>query len=286
MLGEGFITLLTYREDMKDPAPARRSQGRDSPHRDPIKETTLYSTSLRLIKGKEEAPGMEQGLEQPRLPQPSSSILIPNLEPDQYLGLELYRSWCCTSFCKDYPDLQLRGDPMGDRDSGSPGLDYEIGGGPLLQSEDLGELGTLQSGPTHPGLQVICEPSQDEGYLVMDTSITLDKRKPLSNSMLNGYLESKLLDLYRQHLQDSLARCGFPSVPPTVVLPSVDQLSQQLSLEQGLEASVARDVVTNYLSSLRTGAGVSAVSSHFSSPVLRISNPDQRKKGSSHYQPM
>lgn len=263
MLGEGFITMLTYREQSKDSAPA-------SPRsRNPNQKTKLDSTSLKVIKEMEEVPGLEQGLEQIRPPQPSPCVLMPSDPADRLMSLELYRSWHCTSFCKDYPDLQLRGDHMVDRDSERLSPQYVLCGG-LLHSQDLGDPQPPQPGPAPLGLQAV----SDDGYLEMDSSITLDKREPLSNSMLNCYLESKLLEVYRQHLQDSLARSGFPVNPallPSVVLPSVDQLSRQLSMEQGLEVSVARNVVTNYLSSVRTCTG--ATSSHFSSPVLRISKP-------------
>ncbi|KAJ8394397.1 hypothetical protein AAFF_G00046080 [Aldrovandia affinis] len=284
MLGEGFIMALKYREDIIDMAPTR-PRDRSPPRQDPASETRLGSTAQRMIKGKEEVSGLKEGLEQSGSPNPSPGVLIPRSEADQYPGLELYRSWGCISFCKDYPDLQLRGDHVGDRDSESLGPEYENCEGPLLQSKDLGELEPLEAGPVPPGLRVTLESPHDKGYLVMDSSITLNKREPLSNSMLNDYLESKLLEVYRQHLQDSLARSGFtpgPALPRSVVPPSVDQLTQQLSLEQGLDVSMARGIVANYLSSLRTGTS----SSHFSSPILRISNPDQKKKASAPYQPL
>ncbi|XP_035265891.1 protein CXorf21 homolog [Anguilla anguilla] len=274
MLGEGFITMLPYREQSKDSAPAS-PQSRSPLCRNPNQKTKLGSISLKVIKEMEKVPGLEQGLEQIRPPQPSPSVLMPSDPADRLMSLELYRSWHCTSFCKDYPDLQLRGDHMVDRDSERLSPQYVLCGGPL-HSQDLGDPEPPQPpqppqpGPAPLGLQAV----SDDGYLEMDSSITLDKREPLSNSMLNCYLESKLLEVYRQHLQDSLARSGFPVNPallPSVVLPSVDQLSRQLSMEQGLEVSVARNVVTNYLSSIRTCTG--ATSSHFSSPVLRISKP-------------
>ncbi|KAJ8338325.1 hypothetical protein SKAU_G00372910 [Synaphobranchus kaupii] len=283
MLCEGFIRALTYRENSKDSAPAS-PQSRSPLCTDPTYKTKLDAMGLTLIKGKEEVPGIEQGLEQARPYQASPDVSIPRDKADQNLVLDLYCSWHWNSFCKDYPDLQLRGDHMVDRDSESLGPKYEICGTPL-QSQGPGELNPLQP----LGLPAALEPPQDDGYLVMDTSINLDKREPLSNSMLNCYLESKLLEVYRQHLQDSLARPGFPANPallPSALLPSVDQLSQQLSLEQGLDASVARYVVTNYLSSMRACTGSSSSNSHFSSPVLRISTADERKKVPSLYQPL
>lgn len=288
MLGEGFISMLTYVEPRKDSAPASIRNKSANPKR----KTTLQSKELTLVKEMVEDPGLEQGLEQERPPRPSRSVLIPSDLAEHNQDLELYCSWNCTSFCKDYPDLQLGGDQMEDSNLDSFEAKYVLCGAPVL-SPDLGEPElSLQPGPVPRRLRANLELPQDDGYLEMDSSsITLDKREPLTNSMLNCYLESKLLEVYRQHLQDSLARSGFPANPtllPSVVLPSVDQLSSQLSLEQGLDASVARHVVTNYLSSARTctGVGTGTFTSNFSSPVLRISQPDERKKAPTLTQPL
>ncbi|XP_061089557.1 TLR adapter interacting with SLC15A4 on the lysosome [Conger conger] len=280
MLGEGFLTVLTYGKESKDSSPQNRNpQCTKHAHK-----TKLNSMALTLIKDKEELPGLEQGQEQTRPSQPSLGVLIPSDTAGQHPGLELYHSWDCTSFCQDYPDLQLRGDHMVDQDSESITVQYAWGRFPL-QAQALEELEALQPGPAPLRLKADFQPPQDDGYLEMDSSITLEKREPLSNSMLNCYLESKLLEVYRQHLQDSLARLGFPANPaqlPNVLLPSVNQLSRQLSHEQGLDASVALNVVTHYLSSMCTRTG----SSHFSSPVLRISNADERKKPPSLSKPL
>ncbi|KAJ8254874.1 hypothetical protein GJAV_G00198320 [Gymnothorax javanicus] len=287
MLGEGFISMLTYAEPRKDSTPP----GVQNKRANPTRKTTLESKELTLIKEMVEDPGLEQGLEQDRPPRPSRSVLIPSDLAERNQDLELYCSWNCTSFCKDYPDLQLGGDQMVDSNLDSFEAEYVLCGAAVL-SPDLGEPElSQQPGPVPRRSQANLELPQDDGYLEMDSSsITLDKREPLTNSMLNCYLESKLLEVYRQHLQDSLARSGFPANPtllPSVVLPSVDQLSSQLSLEQGLEASVARHVVTNYLSSARTctGTGTGTFTSNFSSPVLRISQPDEKKKAPTLTQP-
>ena len=137
--------------------------------------------------------------------------------------LQLYRSCFCTSFCKDYPDVQLRGDHVGDWSLLSLPKQSSIFQGHLLQPQYLDE--TL--GPVEPGLRAeSMQPLHDEGYLVMDGSISLN-REPLSNSMLNSYLESKLIEVYRQHMQDSLARCSSPLslTPPQGLVPQIGRAS-------------------------------------------------------------
>lgn len=130
---------------------------------------------------------------------------------------------------------------------------------------------------TERGMEAV---APDNGYLVMDSSITLPGGEPLTNSMLNGYLESKLTDLYTCYLQERLGLPGTsprlsllaPLMPPAYV---VQRLSHQVALEQGLEVEEARSMVLGYM---HNQAGESwALSSHFSSPDLRISQPEEKR---------
>lgn len=220
------------------------------------------------------------------VPGSACSTLPEGTSVDEYWGLELYRSWCCPSVCKDYPDMQLRGDQLGDRSSQSPHWvapsdDWH----PLLCSQDLGDMEALP-GPEAPGDPLPwlgnLPHHHDDRYMEMDTSLQalgsmrgLDR---LSNSMLNGYLETKLLEVYRQHLQDSLARSGGEAVSPGMVVPAVMPGSpaatpsgvQWVSQEQRPEGSI------HYLSTCGLRSN-----SHFSSPELRISDihPNHVKKG-------
>ncbi|XP_029481920.1 TLR adapter interacting with SLC15A4 on the lysosome-like isoform X1 [Oncorhynchus nerka] len=271
MLGEAFIRVFRYSKEDCD-CDSTKAQERP-PH--PAPNIVLNQGSML---------GNMDGLVQsgPRATtRPSDALTIPNSHSDDYGDLELYRSWCCTTFCKDYPDLQLRGDHVGNRSSMSLRLESEVFQGPLLQSQDLGELESLEpTGPVEPGVQVESQTLQDESNLVIDSSIITLNREPLSNSMLNGYLESKLLEVYRQHMQDSLARGSSPLVqtPPQGLVPEpVKQLSQYLCQDHGLDSSTAQSIVIHYLSTC------TVASSNFSSPDLRISNlripnPEPRKK--------
>lgn len=104
----------------------------------------------------------------------------------------------------------------------------------------------------------------DDGYLVMDSSIMLNGEPP-TNSMLNGYLDKKLQEVYSQYLQERLA-CP-ESSPGCSLLPpfhqtSLLQLSQPLSMDSSLEPETRQS----------QGAISQRASSNFSSPVLRISN--------------
>ncbi|XP_066571416.1 TLR adapter interacting with SLC15A4 on the lysosome [Amia ocellicauda] len=293
MLAEAFIRVKAYQEGCYGTAtvtvhPHAHSHHRQSSRRELWKED---STFIELGEEMQEETKPARGSRQPALPQSSEARPIQGREPQEHMGLELYRSWGCTSICKDYPDLQIGGDHIGDRSSAHSGLyvaqmDSKTHLGPVLQSGDL-DLGleALQPGPQLQGWGEqgkagrLCEAGglgesgSDDGYLVMDSSISLH-REPLSNSMLNSYLENKLLEVYKQYLQDSLVKCGSPSraLPTSFIQDNVQQLSQQLSQEQGLDVPRARSIVINYLSGLHGSCG-----SHFSSPVLRISNAEQRK---------
>ncbi|XP_048884237.1 uncharacterized protein si:dkey-237j10.2 isoform X2 [Brienomyrus brachyistius] len=212
------------------------------------------------------------------LAQPSPTLSIPGTEGHPYWGLELYRSWCCHSFCKDYPDLQLRGDLIGNKASESPVLDDKADGGPFLKSEDLAEMAPLLLEPIF--LDPQCDVAPPAGDAA-DSSIIL-AGEPQSDSMLNSYLENKQLEVYLQHLQDMLARGGSsPScmLPPSPNLaPSTPALSNPLQFNQ--HQSTEPSAVGRLTSQSNT-----AISSHFSSPVLRISNsdPGQRQAPLCHY---
>lgn len=108
----------------------------------------------------------------------------------------------------------------------------------------------------------------DDGYLVMDSSIMLNGEPP-TNSMLNGYLDKKLQEVYSQYLQERLACPG--SSPGCSLLPpfhqaSLLQLSQPLNMDSSLEPETRQS----------QGAVSQRASSNFSSPILRISNAEEQ----------
>ncbi|XP_062392849.1 TLR adapter interacting with SLC15A4 on the lysosome [Sardina pilchardus] len=283
MLSEGFLTTLKYRGDSVD-SPATK-QLKNSPTAPPA-ETCVDSSFPRSPRtprstkvGRKTAPEQSDKTRLIRVPG-SASRSVPRSSADEYWGLELYRSWCCPSLCKNYPDLQLGGDHLGDRSSQSPQwlVVPSNDDGPLLMSQDLGEMEAL------PGPEVARERGawlgnqarhNDDGYMVMETSMqgldSIRSQERPSNSMLNGYLETKWLEVYRQHMQDTLAR-GRASLSPGLVPAMVPgdlpvPGSQWMAQEDGAACNSI-----HYLSTCSLPP-----SSHFSSPELRISasRPDQ-----------
>ncbi|XP_031427286.1 TLR adapter interacting with SLC15A4 on the lysosome isoform X2 [Clupea harengus] len=274
MLSEGFLTTLRYRRDGVDsPATTQLKNGPTAPPAETcVDGSFLWSPRIpRSIKA-----GQQKAPEQPKtclLTVPGSAITIPRNSSDEYWGLELYRSWCCPSLCKNYPDLQIGGDQLGDRSSQSPQWLAPSEDSPLLCSQDLGEMEALP-GPEPPGDRgpwLGGQAQHDNGYMVMETSMqgteSIRGQERLSNSMLNGYLETKLLEVYRQHMQDSLVHdrssvsLGLvpTRVPGSLAPPSGQWMTQEERLASGS---------IHYLSTCSLPSH-----SHFSSPNLRISAP-------------
>lgn len=98
----------------------------------------------------------------------------------------------------------------------------------------------------------------------MDSSITLNG-EPATNSMLNIYLDQKLQEVYSQYLQERLTRPESslgPSLLPQFHQPSLNQIIPLHSTDVSLEPETRpcqKSIGRRY-------------SSHFSTPVLRISD--------------
>ncbi|XP_016365149.1 uncharacterized protein CXorf21 [Sinocyclocheilus rhinocerous] len=90
--------------------------------------------------------------------------------------------------------------------------------------------------------------------------------RPLSNSQLNGYLEQKLLELYKQYLTEGPAAAR-PVMASELLQTSLDQMTLQLSREQNMETARAKDMLLSCL--LRVTS--SYQSSEISTPLLQIS---------------
>ncbi|KAL4648813.1 SH3 domain-binding glutamic acid-rich-like protein-like [Arapaima gigas] len=267
MLSEGFLCVLEYKEEKGNSKPRSHSKGCTPTSRTPLK-ISQSPMILKLLKGKEKCPMQSQGAAPPAhevAPQPSQARSISGIESHQYCGLELYRSWCCPTLCKDYPDLQFQGDHLGDKASESPGLDSRSYEGPLLRSRDLVELDPLQLELVTSEMQRYSAPPVED---TAENSIILYGEPP-SNSMLNGYLESKVLEVYRQYMEDNLARYdSFPScvLPPSLAPPHLPPLSLANPSLAPLNLHLSTEPTSGLLSFQPT--------SHFSSPVLRISDAD------------
>lgn len=123
----------------------------------------------------------------------------------------------------------------------------------------------------------------DQGYLAMGVSLSVDSEldgsqlEPMSNSVLNGLLDKQLDEVYLQLLTDNLVRCNSQQGHSLLHgLGPPPQPSSQLHGPVSMEASLAeasRAESGKRISYLNTH-NLGPCSSNFSSPVLRISEPD------------
>ncbi|XP_037677484.1 TLR adapter interacting with SLC15A4 on the lysosome-like [Choloepus didactylus] len=134
----------------------------------------------------------------------SVALPIPRRKQHDERQLDLYQSWSCTSICQNYPDLQIGGDHVGNMyDSGcfvEPTHDDAFNG-PLLLSVDvpLGHYPVIEPGENLPSPKIL------NGDEIREKSMVFHKQ-PLSNSMLNIYMEKKVDELYKQFLEENLTR--------------------------------------------------------------------------------
>ncbi|XP_054643760.1 TLR adapter interacting with SLC15A4 on the lysosome [Dunckerocampus dactyliophorus] len=198
----------------------------------------------------------------------------------------------CQSICLNYSDLHIGGDqvlPLSADNREQVVIDTQAVG-PFLQSCDVpppvedsspgqvavgGLLKPLRGGSSHW--------RQGSGR---DRSFWFQGREgPFSNSLLNHYLEQKVLDLYQQYMMENMARdrdadpgriC--PLLGSEMVLTSLDQITLQLSRDGNLEAGLAKDMVLTCL--LRVAGDMQ--SSEISTPFLQISS-DASKEHNNKY---
>ncbi|KAG1958299.1 uncharacterized protein si:dkey-237j10.2 [Pimephales promelas] len=270
MLGEAFLHVLNCTEDTtKHDGHSHTLSSTLTTCPDPCMthataRSPLPPQTVRAVRPK--------GLEKPRQCRssaPSNAMPIHSCSREEDLGMTLYCSWCCPSFYKDYPDLRLAGDRLEHWSPHNPDLlNPPPDDGPLLQSQDLISL--------EPSLelsqQAVGVSQQDEGYLVMRSVQSPGWERRLTNSMLNGYLEVQMLEVFCQHMQN-MACCG-SSLLGADVMPALVPTSLTVSKEQTLpsqeeELGSSSSNVVRYLSTCSAPA-----TSHFSSPVLRISEDE------------
>ncbi|XP_045703427.1 TLR adapter interacting with SLC15A4 on the lysosome-like [Phyllostomus hastatus] len=197
----------------------------------------------------------------------SVALPIPKREKYDERQLDLYRSWSCTSICQNYPDLQIGGDHVGNMyDSGCfvEHIRDDAVNGPLLLSVDipLGHSPTTEPVEKPPALKLL---SGDE---IREKSMLFYKQ-PLSNSMLNSYMEKKVDEVYKQFLEENLTKCLSITnlMTSNLLMNNVNQISLQISQEQNIEASKG----------LEAHLHCSRNSSEFSTPNLQISNQRSRE---------
>ncbi|XP_071334352.1 TLR adapter interacting with SLC15A4 on the lysosome [Trachinotus anak] len=194
----------------------------------------------------------------------------------------------CQSICQNYSDLHIGGDqvmPLSANDGELRLCPDAQPAGPFLQScdvpsavEDSLPRQTSQGGLQHPLRRGSNHWRLGSGR---DRSFLFQGREgPFSNSLLNHYLEQKLLDLYQQYMMENMVRedsdprpiC--PLLGSELVLTSVDQITLKLSREGNLDAGLAKDMVLSCL--LRVAGDMQ--SSELSTPFLQISNEASREQ--------
>lgn len=189
----------------------------------------------------------------------------------------------CQSICQDYSDLQIGGEQV---------LPLQVSEGqlppamdPFLQSSDV--LPAADDPPPRTSLGGLQNPLRGGSNRwrpgsVRDRSfLSHDRQGPLSNSLLNRYLEQKLMDLYQQYMMENIARDGEPHAGPIcpllgseMVVTSIDQITLHLSREGNLEAGLAKDMVVSCL--LRVAGDKQ--SSEISTPLLQISSEPSKEQ--------
>lgn len=175
----------------------------------------------------------------------------------------------CKSICKNYNDLHIAGGQVMAINSVTTDFPSESSFeyGPLLKSSEI-PLPMEDSISTQLS-DFPQKPIQRYSSYWRITSIkeksSLQMQKPISNAVLNEYLEQKVVELYKQYIMDTVFHDSSPTqiLASELIMTSVDQISLQVSREKNLETSKARDIVINRLLQL--------VSTEISTPSLHIS---------------
>ncbi|MEJ1281512.1 hypothetical protein NN561_012462 [Cricetulus griseus] len=206
----------------------------------------------------------------------SIALPIPKRGHDE-TQLDLYRSWSCTSICQNYPDLQIGGDNVRNMyDSGCfvEHAQDDVCNGPLLLSVDI----PLGHSPKIEPLEKTCSSKLLNGDEIREKSM-LSHKQPLSNSMLNSYMEKKVDELYKQFLEENLTRCISITnfMASNMLMNNVNQISLQISQEQNIEASKAREALLHSLALCNLRNVSHRNSTELSTPNLQISNQTSRE---------
>ncbi|XP_051878540.1 TLR adapter interacting with SLC15A4 on the lysosome-like [Pristis pectinata] len=196
----------------------------------------------------------------------SDSLNIPKNYTHIQTEVDLYQSWSTT--CQSYTDLQMVGDNVTPYSPTSLPTcltnDHESCNWPIFQ---------INSASMWPHLPAsYCEGQQcsrSDTFHQSDRSITLQK-EPLSNSVINNYMEQKITELYKQYLEDSMTKYASPTniMGSHFLMTSIDQISLQISQDKNMEPAKAKDMVLNCLLSVACATN----SSDICTPNLQISN--------------
>ncbi|XP_030000597.1 uncharacterized protein LOC115426622 [Sphaeramia orbicularis] len=271
MLAEGFLQVLPYREEKRFASASRLDRSQINTHcADQCNHSISNSADVQTDL-------FEEGSNQDVLHsnQDTAGLLIPGCPPALTLDPGLSGCLDNCSLLEHYPDLQVADSGRITHNPLRPIItqDNSFSAQPLI-SDDFhhqDSTGQLQS------------PVPDQGYLVMGPSVNISLDlpgsglEPMSNSVLNGMLEKQLEEVYLQHLTDNLARCnshfGNSLLHGLVPPPKPSRQPQGPdSLEASLEEGPAKTI--SYLNTHSSAR----CSTHFSSPMLRISGTEDAQK--------
>ncbi|XP_011478839.1 uncharacterized protein LOC105354977 [Oryzias latipes] len=266
MLAEGFLTSLPFREEKR--FASKQKRGQTSAHGvNPLTCAASCSRSaLPQMLSAEAGPNLEDlsSAQRRRVPPQPPGLFIPGYSPAPTPNLVCIEN---CSLLDQYPDLQVADSGRISHNPVRANSSQQDSGYPAVNFKPEVYAGSAVSIP-------------DQGYLVMGgtQSISLDANEPglepMSNSVLNGLLEKKLEEVYMQHLTDNLARCNshlenslLHGLVPPPQPGSQEPYSLENSMDQGPQRGSGDKI--SYLSTQNV-----APSSHFSSPVLRISEAE------------
>lgn len=171
----------------------------------------------------------------------------------------------CNSICKNYNDLHIAGGQVMPMSSVKVDLNYDSGIGPFLESS---EIPPPMESISVPPTEVSRKPTQGYSSCWRVTSI-MQHQQPLSNSILNNYLEEKVVELYKQYIMDGMGYSASPTriLASEFIMTNVDQISMKLSQERNMKTTKAKDMVISCLLRLAS----EKASTEMSTPSLHIS---------------
>ncbi|XP_044283477.1 TLR adapter interacting with SLC15A4 on the lysosome-like [Varanus komodoensis] len=206
---------------------------------------------------------------------------LPIVRREQYCEeLDLYRSWSSQSLYQNYPDLHIGGDHIADH---TCDLDCimdqtydDLPAGPVFLSRDI----RLGHSPTTEPLQNSKDPKiwHDEAG---ERSIMFHKQ-PISNSLINSYMETKVQELYKQFLEEKLTQCGSITqlLTSNLLMNNTAESSHTLPQECCTDRLKATQTLLQSLAFFGLQNTSSGNSSEFSTPNLQISAPLGKQKPS------
>ncbi|KAM6999933.1 uncharacterized protein LKV04_004868 [Tautogolabrus adspersus] len=273
MLAEGFLRVLRFREERKFASETHN-------HLTDSLSCTLSESSSTDQQAESTEAGLNQ--EQPDsnqfqglkvMPQGPVGLSIPGFSPFRALDPDFIVCLDDCSLLEQYPDLQVA-------DSGRISNNQLRA---IITQDRVPDASNQPEWAAKQEAQGTLPSIPDQGYLVMGGSVNISldlpgsALEPMSNSVLNGFLDKQLEEVYMQHLTDNLARCNshlgnsllhglVPPPQPSSQRQGPDSL--EVTLERGSGGDSGKKI--SYLST----QNIVPCSSNFSSPVLRISELD------------